>query len=80
MLPKADLVVKEVPSPHGLWCKSGHSAPTEFHRDGEKGEAQPTRFFQIASNANPQVNGVYCEPCLVLAHAMQRNEIGVKPR
>lgn len=76
MIPKADLVFKEVRTPHGHWCKSGHVAPTTFRREGPQGEDLPTKFFQVASDKNPQVNGVYCEPCLIIAHAMQRNEVG----
>ena len=78
MLPKADLVIREVSPPHEFWCKSGHKAPAEFHREGERQPAQPTKFFQIKSKAHPEANGIYCEPCLVIANAMQRNEVGVK--
>jgi hypothetical protein len=24
------------------------------------------------------VNGIYCEPCLIVANAMSRNEVGVR--
>lgn len=80
MIPKADFIVKEVTPPHGNWCKSGHTAPTTFRRAGPDGADLPTRFFQVTSDQNAAVSGVYCEPCLILAHAMQRNEVGVRPR
>ena len=72
---KADLTFKETPAPHGRWCKSGHEAPATFHRDGTGAPAQPTKFFQVSSDARPEVNGVYCEPCLIIANAMQRRDI-----
>ena len=80
MLPKADLTVKEVQTPHGRWCKSGHEAPATFDRDGPSGGQQPTKFFKITSQYSPEVNGVYCEPCLVIANAMKRGEVTLKPR
>ena len=76
MFQKADLTVKEVRPPHGLWCRSGHKAPPSFRRDGPLGKELPTRFFQVSSDKAPSVNGTYCEPCLIVANAMNRNEVG----
>ena len=70
----ADLTVKEVQPPLGLRCHSGHEAPSMFRRLGTKAPEEPTKFFQVTSSNNPQVNGVYCEPCLIVANAMSRQE------
>ena len=67
--PKPELIVKEVTQPHDLWCKSGHkAAPT--HQREPPAPAGPTRFFNVKCLAMPEVNGVYCEPCLIVAHAI----------
>lgn len=79
MYQKADLVVKEVQPPQNHWCKSGHKAPATFHRDGLAGINQLIKFFQIASEKMPGVNGIYCEPCLIVANAMKREEVKLKP-
>jgi len=60
---------KEVPAPPQRWCHSGHFAPEVFAREGPGTEPQPTRFFSVVARATPAVNGVYCEPCLILANA-----------
>ncbi len=80
MFQKADLIIKEVQPPHSYWCKSGHRAPATFHRNGLAGADQPIKFFQVASVKMPNVNGVYCEPCLIVANAMKREEVKLKPR
>lgn len=69
LLPKPDFIVKEITQPHGLWCKSGHvAAPT--HQREPLLPATPTRFFRVKSDKMPEVSGIYCEPCLMVAHAM----------
>jgi hypothetical protein len=70
MFGKADMVVKEVTPPTNLWCKSGHEAPTMFRRLGTKAPEERTKFFQVSCSHEPHVNGVYCEPCLIIANAM----------
>jgi len=65
---KPDLTMKEVPPPHNRWCQAGHCAPDRFAREGTGSALEPTRFFQVGSKANPNVNGVYCEPCLIIAN------------
>lgn len=69
-LPKPDLSFKEVSAPPNGWCHSGHVAPSVFKRDPAK-EPEPTKFFQAASLVG-SINGVYCEPCLIIAHAHAR--------
>lgn len=77
----ADFVAKEVEPPHGFLCRSGHEAPKLFRRLGTKAPEEPTKFFQVSSLKNPQVNGVYCEPCLIVANEMSRQEkMEIKPR
>lgn len=69
--PRPDLTIKEVVTPQGRWCRSGHVAPENFRRDPDK-DPEPTKFFQVSSKTTG--NGVYCEPCLVVAHAMAREK------
>jgi hypothetical protein len=72
---KADLTFKEVDPPPGHWCKSGHTAPTTFRREGKDREDEPTKFFQVSSDKMPEINGVYCEPCIIIANATNRQEV-----
>jgi hypothetical protein len=72
---KADLIFKEITAPHGRWCKSGHEAPATFRRDGPLAPDQPTKFFQVTSDKMPEVNGTYCELCLIVANAMSRRDL-----
>lgn len=72
---KADLTIKKVETPLGRWCRSGHVAPAMFQRDPPNPE-EVTRFFRVFSD-NPNVNGTYCEACLIIANAMRRKEVGV---
>lgn len=68
---RADMVVKQVQNPHGDWCKSGHVGSKTFRIEGASGKESPTRYFQVTSDNAPDVNGIYCEPCLVIANAMK---------
>jgi hypothetical protein len=78
MFTRADLTVKEVPSPANLCCRSGHVAPETFRREGMLGPDEPTKFFHVVSNQNPEINGVYCEPCLIIANAMSKNKMRIR--
>jgi hypothetical protein len=46
-----------------------------FQRDPPNPE-EATRFFRVSSD-DPNVNGTYCEACLIIANAMKRKEVGV---
>jgi len=72
MPPKADTTVSEVPSPLMRWCRSGHRAPELFRLDGR--EPTPTRFFRVESDKDVSVEGIYCEPCLILAGYLARKQ------
>lgn len=74
MIPHADMVVREVLPPPGLQCRSGHVAPEKFRRAGTMAPEEPIKFFQISSAYHPEVNGVYCEPCMIIANAMARKK------
>ena len=74
----ADLVIKECDPPPGRQCRSGHEAPRLFRREGTKAPEEPTKFFRVRCSKNSEVNGVYCEPCLIVANAMTQNQIGIK--
>lgn len=71
----ANTVVKEVGPPPNLYCRSGHNAPELFRRGGTKAPEEPTKFFQVSSDGHPAVNGVYCEPCLIIANSMNQMQI-----
>lgn len=66
----ADMTMKEVDPPSEGRCSSGHDAPPKFARAGPGTTPYPTRFFQVVSEKKPDVNGTYCEPCLIVARAM----------
>ena len=72
MLPKPDLTFKEVNPPHKRWCTSGHEAPEMFAREGPGTEKTLTRFFRVSNTNNKDVNGTYCEPCVIVANALAR--------
>lgn len=74
-----DMTMKEVPPPQNNFCRSGHNAPAEFAPDPKKNPA-PTRFFNVSSDADPHVDGVYCEPCLIVSRALARGEIEFRRR
>ena len=63
----ADLEQIEVDPPHDHWCASGHQAPTLFKREGPSSNAEPTKFFLVKGKG---IQGIYCEPCLIIAHHM----------
>lgn len=67
----ADLIQIEVDVPHDRWCASGHHAPPSFRRSGPGSLEEPIRFFQVTCKST---NGIYCEPCLVIAHWMARQQ------
>lgn len=71
---RADLSIKQVQVPQDLWCKSGHKAPEKFKRNGPRTRSLSTRFFQVVSEKNPNVNGIYCEPCLIIANAISKHK------
>jgi hypothetical protein len=68
----ADLKIDEVLDHTSLVCRSGHVASKLFCRDGPKSPEVPTKFFEVTSRSNPEVNGIYCEPCLIIANALNR--------
>lgn len=68
---KATLTQKEVTPPENGWCDCGHRAPETFKRSGANSPKEPTKFFKLTSD-NGKCNGVYCEPCLVIAHYISK--------
>ncbi len=71
------LSMKEVEAPFNFFCRSGHRAPPVFQRE-PKTPATPTKFFSVSSNEQPEIQGVYCELCLIVARAISRGEVQVK--
>lgn len=62
---KADLTQTEVEAPITKWCACGHTAPEFYRRSGPDSPQEPIRFFHVIGK---NINGIYCEPCLVIAH------------
>ncbi len=64
---KFDLSMTQVEN-ISCWCDSGHFAKGNFKIDEND---LPIRFFKIDSAS---VNGIYCEPCLVLANYIKNQQ------
>lgn len=64
MILAADLTIKEVSEPGSQRCASGHEA------SGMSYQNKSVRWFRVSSVKNPKVNGIYCEPCLIIANAL----------
>ena len=71
MFEDADLIQKEVDPPSNHWCASGHKAPDLFRRSGPGSMKEPTKFFHVAGHG---IDGIYCEPCLIIAHHIAKEE------
>ena len=73
MLGEAQLVFRAVDAPLTGWCSSGHRVPPPsdpkglWSREGPGGPMEPIRFFQASGKG---LDGIYCEPCLVVANAL----------
>ena len=63
---KDDIITREVNAPPGHWCSSGHFAPEKF-------QDKSTRFFAISSSI-ASIDGVYCEPCVIVANHISRKK------
>ncbi len=66
---EADFEQEEVETPLNHWCASGHQAPETFRREGPGTPELPTRFFLVKGHG---MQGIYCEPCLAIAHHVAR--------
>lgn len=66
-----DIDIIELDNHIGGWCDSGHKAPSLFRREGPDSPELPTRFFQVHVKISA-INGVYCEPCLIVANHVAR--------
>ena len=55
----------------GGWCASGHTASEFFKLNKNDPDNTPTRFFKVIGNG---INGIYCEPCLILSHQIAKNK------
>lgn len=62
---EADQTISEVENHVGGWCDSGHQAPELFRQAGPGSPELPTRFFLVK---NRQIEGIFCEPCLIIAN------------
>jgi len=74
---KTDLTIKQVNPPQDYWCKSGHVASATFLQK-ESNKQVSTRFFQVISKKRPAVDGIYCEPCLIIANDMANSKKQIK--
>ncbi len=62
---KVDITQNEIPRPIDNRCDGCENPALEFKRQGPGSEPQPTRFYKVTADS---INGIYCEPCLVVAH------------
>ena len=69
---KADMTYREVSAPFNNWCSSGHCAPEMFPRNGPDLPAEPTKFFSVSGNGD--IEGTYCEPCLIIAQHIEQEK------
>jgi hypothetical protein len=74
---RVDMVMKEVGVPPNGFCRSGHTAPKLFQRDPQK-PAVATKFFRVSSDLDSTINGVYCEPCLIVSRAIANGQVEVR--
>lgn len=65
----AEIVIEQLDDHISHWCDSGHKAPALFRRTGPESPEEPTRFFRVNC---PNLKGIYCEPCLIVANHMAR--------
>ena len=66
-----DLSIKEIPAPITKYCCSGHMVPEMFRREGPDSPEEPTKFFQVTGKG---INGIYCEPCLIVANYISQQK------
>ena len=69
---KPDLIIREIPTPITYWCSSGHSAPNTFHRSGRDKPAERTKFFHVSGSGD--IDGIYCELCLIVARYISQEK------
>ena len=67
----ADFIQREVDCPSNNWCSSGHIAPDLYRRNGPDSSQETIRFFQVSGK---NIEGIYCEICLVIAHWMAKKK------
>lgn len=75
MFMKADITFSEVEKPLNNWCSCGHTAPETFKREGAQGKEEPIKFFRVS---NKDIDIIICEPCLIIANYMARQQKKVK--
>ena len=64
-----DITQEQVETPINRYCFSGHFAPELYRRNGSDSPQEPIRFFSVKSN---NINGIYCEICLVIANYLAK--------
>ncbi len=69
----ADLIQEEVEPPDDMRCSGGHIAAPFFRRSGPLSAEEPTKFFKL-THKTADIDGVYCEPCLVVAHFIAKKK------
>jgi hypothetical protein len=75
----AEITFRIVDAPASRWCSSGHRAPETFKRVlSADGLEEPTKFYE----ASGDIQGCYCEPCVIIAKWMadQQKQLKRKAR
>ena len=67
------MTVKEVSAPPNRYCKACLEAPELFRRLGTKAPEEPMLFFRVSCDIDVNVNGTYCERCLIIANALKEH-------
>ena len=60
-----DITFRETTKPDSGLCRSGHTAVDMMF------QGKPVRWFQMTCTETPEIDGVYCEPCLVVANYLK---------
>lgn len=68
-----NITYKEIDPQNDQKCDCCYKAPETFRRDGPGSPALPTRFFCVTM-INGDMNGVYCERCLVLINYLAKKK------
>lgn len=68
---KPSIVIKEVDVPSHYFCENGHTAPSQYRRNGPDSDLLPIRFWKVTGNG---INKTICEPCLTVLNYLLKQK------